>query len=63
MAAHPTNTHAQPSQSAPAFGTDSKVPSPRKNKWQDHSQPDQSATVLRGAEEQMSDPEVAASTE
>lgn len=62
MADHP-NTHKQPSQVTPAPGTESKVPSPGKNKWQGFTQPDQSATVLRGAEEQVSDKEVAASNE
>lgn len=62
MADH-TNTHAQPSIAAPAPGTESNVPSPSKNKWQGLTQPDGSATVLRGAEEQMSDLEIAASNE
>ena len=57
------NTHPQPTIAAPAPGTESSVPSPGKNKWQEHREADMSATVLRGAEEQMSDLEIAASNE
>lgn len=60
MADHP-NTHKQPSQVSPAPGTESTVPSPRPAGKSRES--DQSATVLRGAEEQVSNSEILASNE
>lgn len=48
-------------QVAPAPGTERKVPSPKPGGKNRES--DQSATVLRGAEEQVNDRETAASNE